>query len=70
MTDYHPVTVIGLGAMGREIARVLLEAGHPTTVWNRNLERADDLVSQGATRADTVAAAVEASPLVLACVLD
>ncbi|SDU46002.1 NAD(P)-dependent oxidoreductase [Jiangella alkaliphila] len=70
MTDHHPVTVIGLGAMGREIARVLLEAGHPTTVWNRNLERAVDLVSQGATRADTVVAAVGASPLVLVCVLD
>lgn len=70
MTDHHPVTVIGLGAMGREIARVLLEAGHPTTVWNRTSSRADDLVGMGATRADTVAQAVAGSPLVLVCVLD
>lgn len=67
---HHPVTVVGLGAMGREIARVLLEAGHPTTVWNRTPSRADDLVAQGATRADTVAQAVTSSPLVLICVLD
>jgi 3-hydroxyisobutyrate dehydrogenase-like beta-hydroxyacid dehydrogenase len=70
MTDHHPVTVIGLGAMGREISRVLLEAGHPTTVWNRTPSRADDLVSKGASRADTVVAAAGASPLVLVCVLD
>ncbi len=70
MTDRHPVTVVGLGAMGREIARVLLEAGHPVTVWNRTPSRADDLVARGATRADTVASAVAGSPLVLVCVLD
>ncbi|TDD64586.1 NAD(P)-dependent oxidoreductase [Jiangella aurantiaca] len=70
MTDRHPVTVVGLGAMGREIARVLLEAGHPATVWNRTPSRADDLVAEGATRADTVAQAVTSSPLVMVCVLD
>ncbi|SEF16728.1 3-hydroxyisobutyrate dehydrogenase [Jiangella alba] len=70
MTERHPVTVVGLGAMGQEIARVLLEAGHPVTVWNRTPSRADDLVARGATRADTVANAVTSSPLVLVCVLD
>ncbi|WP_026874700.1 NAD(P)-dependent oxidoreductase [Jiangella gansuensis] len=70
MTDRHPVTVVGLGAMGREIARILLEAGHPTTVWNRTPGRADDLVARGAIRAGTVAQAVTSSPLVLVCVLD
>lgn len=70
MTDRHPVTVVGLGAMGREIARVLLEAGHPVTVWNRMPSRADDLVARGATRAGTVEQAVAGSPLVLVCVLD
>ncbi|WP_116951698.1 NAD(P)-dependent oxidoreductase [Jiangella endophytica] len=70
MTDRHPVTVVGLGAMGREIARVLLEAGHPVTVWNRTPSRTDDLVARGATRAATVAQAVTSSPLVLVCVLD
>jgi 3-hydroxyisobutyrate dehydrogenase-like beta-hydroxyacid dehydrogenase len=68
--DRPPVTVIGLGAMGSRIAEVLLAGGHPTSVWNRTPGRADPLVDQGAVRADGVAEAVAASPLVLVCVLD
>lgn len=65
-----PVTVLGLGRMGRALAAALLGAGHPTTVWNRTPSRADDLVADGATLAPTVADAVAASPLVIVCVLD
>lgn len=63
-----PGTVIGLGLMGSAIANALLKAGHPTTVWNRTAEKAGRLVHQGATRADTVAQAVSASPVVVVCV--
>lgn len=65
-----PVTIIGLGAMGTALAGAYLSAGHPTTVWNRTGGRAGDLVSRGAVEVPEVAAAVEASPLVIACVLD
>lgn len=65
-----PVTVIGLGAMGTALARAFLAGGHPTTVWNRTASRADGLVADGAVLADSVAAAVRASPLVVICVLD
>ncbi|MEV0369647.1 NAD(P)-binding domain-containing protein [Streptomyces sp. NPDC050636] len=65
-----PVTVLGLGAMGRALAGAFLRAGHPTTVWNRTPGKADELVAQGAVRAGTVAEAVTASPLVIVCVLD
>lgn len=65
-----PVTVVGLGDMGRALAAALLAAGHPTTVWNRTPHRADDLVRAGATRADTVAGAVRASRVVVVCLLD
>jgi 3-hydroxyisobutyrate dehydrogenase-like beta-hydroxyacid dehydrogenase len=65
-----PVTVLGLGAMGTALARALLSAGHPTTVWNRTPGRSPELDDLGATRAITVADAVDASPLVIACVLD
>jgi 3-hydroxyisobutyrate dehydrogenase-like beta-hydroxyacid dehydrogenase len=68
--DHPPLTVIGLGAMGARIAEVLLAGGHPTTVWNRTPGRADPLVAQGAIHAGSVAEAVTASPLALACVLD
>ncbi|MFJ4773429.1 NAD(P)-dependent oxidoreductase [Streptomyces uncialis] len=65
-----PVTVLGLGAMGRALAAAFLRAGHPTTVWNRSPGRADELVAQGATEAATAAEAVRASPLVVLIVLD
>ncbi|MEU6393828.1 NAD(P)-binding domain-containing protein [Streptomyces sp. NPDC046939] len=65
-----PVTVIGLGPMGRAMVRTLLAAGHPVTVWNRTASRADDLVAEGATRAATPAEAVGASGLVVLSLTD
>ncbi|MFC5147139.1 NAD(P)-dependent oxidoreductase [Streptomyces aureoversilis] len=65
-----PVTVIGLGPMGRALAGAFLEAGHPTTVWNRSPGKAAALVEQGAVLAPTVAEAIAASPLVVVCVID
>ncbi|CAL9477057.1 hypothetical protein SUDANB95_02939 [Actinosynnema sp. ALI-1.44] len=62
--DRTPVTVIGLGTMGRALAAAFVAAGHPTTVWNRTPGRA---VVPGATHADTAGDAVAASPLVVAC---
>jgi 3-hydroxyisobutyrate dehydrogenase-like beta-hydroxyacid dehydrogenase len=56
--------------MGTALARALLDAGHPTTVWNRTASRADELVAAGAVLAGSVSAAVAASPLVIICVLD
>ncbi|MFD8378624.1 NAD(P)-dependent oxidoreductase [Streptomyces sp. NPDC059679] len=65
-----PVTVLGLGDMGTALARALLKAGFRTTVWNRTAAKAEALVPEGALRAATVAEAVEASPLVVVCLLD
>ncbi|MFD5701406.1 NAD(P)-dependent oxidoreductase [Streptomyces lasiicapitis] len=63
----HPVSVLGLGMMGSALAAALLKAGHPTTVWNRTAAKTGPLAAQGATPADTPAAGVTASPLVIAC---
>ncbi|WP_431898492.1 NAD(P)-dependent oxidoreductase [Nonomuraea sp. bgisy101] len=65
-----PVTVVGLGLMGHALAAAFLTNGHPTTVWNRSAAKADDLVANGATLADSIKSAVEASPLVVVCVSD
>ncbi|MFD8867456.1 NAD(P)-dependent oxidoreductase [Streptomyces sp. NPDC059590] len=65
-----PVTVLGLGAMGTALARALLKAGFRTTVWNRTAAKAEALTGEGARHAATVAEAVEASPLVVVCLLD
>jgi len=67
---HAPVTVIGLGLMGQALAAAFLKDGHPTTVWNRSAQKAEELVAQGATLADSVRDAVAASPLVVVCVSD
>ncbi|MFE2756939.1 NAD(P)-dependent oxidoreductase [Actinosynnema sp. NPDC059335] len=65
-----PVAVIGLGLMGRALAGAFLDAGHPTTVWNRTAAKADRLVARGATLAPTVEDAFRAAPLAIVCVTD
>ena len=64
------VTVIGLGPMGQAMARTLLAARHPVTVWNRTAGRADGVVADGATLAATPAEAVAASDLVILSLTD
>ncbi|QIP83623.1 NAD(P)-dependent oxidoreductase [Streptomyces sp. Tu 2975] len=65
-----PVTVIGLGLMGQALAGAFLEAGHPTTVWNRTASKADQLVADGAQLAPTVGDAIRAGSLTIICVTD
>jgi 3-hydroxyisobutyrate dehydrogenase-like beta-hydroxyacid dehydrogenase len=65
-----PVTVIGLGPMGRAMTRALLARGHQVTVWNRTARRADELVALGATKATTPADAVGAVDLVILSLTD
>ncbi|MFI5664993.1 NAD(P)-dependent oxidoreductase [Streptomyces sp. NPDC051684] len=70
MSTTAPVTLIGLGPMGRAMVRTLLAAGHPVTVWNRTAARADGLVADGATLAISPAEAVAASELVVLSLTD
>lgn len=63
MSSRQSVTVIGLGPMGRAIARAFLAASVDVTVWNRTAAKADDLVELGAKRAVTVADALDANEL-------
>ncbi|UUZ82297.1 NAD(P)-binding domain-containing protein [Paenibacillus sp. P26] len=64
------MTVIGLGPMGQALAGAFLKGGHRVTVWNRSAGRADALVAQGAVLAGSAAEAVQASPIIIICVLD
>jgi len=54
------IAVVGLGAMGRPIARNLLFAGHEVIVWNRSSGPVEELAAMGARRATTVADALQA----------
>lgn len=69
-TTPTPVTVIGLGPMGTAMARVLLAAGHPVTVWNRTRGKAEALVDEGAVLAETPAEALAANRLVVLSLTD
>ncbi|WP_439674302.1 NAD(P)-dependent oxidoreductase [Embleya sp. MST-111070] len=70
MGDKQAVTVIGLGPMGQAMTRAFLAAGHPVTVWNRTASKADELVAEGAVRADTIEAALAANELVVLSLTD
>ena len=52
------VAVVGLGHMGLAIAERLIDAGYPVAVANRTPGRDTELVERGATRLDSVAAAL------------
>ncbi|CAM4527329.1 NAD(P)-binding domain-containing protein [Nocardia ninae] len=62
-----PVTVLGLGSMGRALAEAFLAAGHPTTVWNRSPDKAAPLIAAGAIHRSTIEDAVRESSLVVSC---
>lgn len=46
------VGFIGLGLMGQGMAKNILKAGYPLTVWNRTREREEPLAALGAQRAE------------------
>jgi 2-hydroxy-3-oxopropionate reductase len=55
---------IGLGLMGKPIARNLLKAGFPLTVHNRSRSPVDELVAEGAEGANTPQEVAEVSDVV------
>ena len=56
--------------MGTAMARNVVEAGFPLTVWNRSRERCDALTSLGATMVDTPKELAERSDVVVTMVAD
>lgn len=64
------VSVIGLGPMGIALAGALLRSGTRVTVWNRTSAKAEPLVAAGAALSSSVAAAVQASSVVVVCIAD
>ena len=64
------VGFIGLGIMGLPMAGHLLTAGYPVVVHSRTKSKTDDLISRGATWADSPAAAAAGADVVFICVTD
>ena len=61
---------IGLGIMGQGMARNLLKAGFPLSVWNRTASKAEALAAEGATAKATPAEVAADSDIILVCVSD
>lgn len=61
------IFVVGLGNMGAALAKTLLETGHQVTVWNRTASRAEALIRDGASLAESVTEGIAANDLVVIC---
>ncbi|MEK7276910.1 MAG: NAD(P)-dependent oxidoreductase [Chloroflexota bacterium] len=61
---------IGLGIMGRGMARNLLKAGFEVRDWNRTASRMDELTTDGAKRTASPADLAAQSDVIIVCVSD
>ena len=68
--DGPRVAVLGLGTMGAAMARRILDAGLPLTVWNRNPDRAEPFRDTGARIAPDAEDAVSDADVVLTMLFD
>lgn len=64
-TNMTQISLLGCGLMGTPMARRLLAAGYPLTVWNRTRAKADALIADGARVAHTPAQAVAQADIVI-----
>lgn len=64
------IAVLGMGRMGRALAGRLLEGGHRVAVWNRSKGNADEIVSEGAQEAQSVADAVDGVDVAITMLAD
>ncbi len=69
-TTLQTVSFLGLGEMGSALARAVIRAGHPTTVWNRSSDKAMALIDDGARAATTAAESIDAADLIVVCLFD
>jgi len=64
--DFKPtIAFIGLGIMGKPMAKNLLKAGYPLLVHNRSKSPADELVKAGAQKTDSPKQAAQKSDIII-----
>jgi 2-hydroxy-3-oxopropionate reductase len=64
------VGFIGLGIMGKPMAKNLIEAGYDLAVYNRTREKAEELASEGATVAGSPKEVAERSDVIITMLPD
>ena len=70
MSQTRKITLIGTGLMGVPMALNLIKAGHDLTVWNRTRARAQPVLDQGATWADSPAKAIAQADIIITMLSD
>ncbi len=70
MESKPTVGYIGLGLMGKSIARNILRAGHPLVVHNRSRAPVEELVAEGARAASSPAEVARQVDIVFTCLPD
>lgn len=70
MEQLQKIAFLGLGNMGAPMARRLVAAGYPLTVWNRTPAKAALLVDEGAVLAASPAEAVRDADVVITMLAD
>lgn len=68
--DNQKIGFIGLGIMGKPMVRNLLKAGFSPIVFNRSQSAIDELVSEGATSANSAKEVAEKSDIVITMLPD
>src|SRR6202140_5953285 len=66
-SEKNKLGFVGVGYMGRPIARRLLEAGFKLTAYDRNRGKAEELIRYGGTVAESVAQLSSSCNVVLSC---
>ena len=61
---------IGLGIMGKPMAKHLINAGYPLVVYNRTARKAQELVAMGARQANSPKEVAENSEIIITMVAD
>ena len=64
------IGLLGTGKMGSAMVERLINCGHELIIWNRSVEKAQALVSKGATLASTPANLVDQVDLVISILTD
>ena len=62
------IAFIGIGVMGKSMARNLMKEGYEVSVYTRTKEKAADIVAEGAVWCDTIAACAEGKDVVITMV--
>jgi len=66
-SEKNKLGFVGIGSMGRHIARRLLESGFKLTAYDQDRSKAEELIAYGGTVAESVAALSSQCDVVLSC---